>query len=77
MDIRQALSDAWSQEPFTNYFPEHKSPACFSAPSKITLKSPFFPGQLHLPTGGYALYRCAEGLPGPHPVQSEWERNYQ
>lgn len=77
VDIRHTLSDVWNHEPFTNYFTEHKSPACFSAPSKITLKSPSFPGQLHLPTGGYALYRCAEGLLGPHSVQSERERNYQ
>lgn len=77
MDIRQTLSDAWNHEPFMNYFIKHKSPACFSAPSKITLKSPFFPGQLQLPTGGYALYRCAEELRGAHSVPSEWERNYQ
>lgn len=73
----QKGSACWNHEPFTNYFTEHKSRACFSPPSKMTLKSPFFPGQLHLPTGGYALYRCAEELLGSHPVQSEWERNYQ
>lgn len=39
MDIRQTLSGAWNLEPFTNYFMEHKCPACFPAPSKITLKS--------------------------------------
>lgn len=77
MDIRQTLSDVWNHEQFTNYFIEHKSPAYFSAPSRITLKSPFFPGQLHLPSGGYALHRCAEELLGPHPVQPARERNYQ
>lgn len=56
---------------------EYGSTACFTSPSKITLKSPFLSGQLYVPTGGYALYRCKEELFGSYSVQSEWERYYQ
>lgn len=58
-------------------FTDCESAACFSAPSKKTLTSPFFPGQLHIPAGGHALHRREEGIFGPYSVQSEWERHYQ